>query len=231
LLSSISHDIRTPLAGIAGASSTLASSFETLPAEVRSQLLDTINTEADRLARLVENLLHMTRLSSGKIEIVRDWHPLEDVIGSALNRLDSRLVEHRIEVRVDEPVLLAKIDPVLVEQLIVNLVENAIKYSPASSAIEILAHGTATGVELIVADRGPGFIPGEEERVFDLFFRGGHEAHDRRGTGIGLAICRAVAEVHGGRVEASNRPGGGAQLRVIFAHPEPPPVITEETLE
>ena len=129
LLSAVSHDIRTPLAGIAGASSTLAQSYVSLPDDTRKDLLTTINSEADRLTQLVENLLHMTRLSSGKMEVERQWHPLEDVIGSALNRIDGRLASRRVEIYLEEPLPLVKIDAVLIEQLIVNLLENATKYS------------------------------------------------------------------------------------------------------
>lgn len=229
LLSAVSHDIRTPLAGIAGASSTLAKSFESLPAETRSELLTTINSESERLTQLVENLLHMTRLSSGEMRIDRQWHPLEDVIGSALTRLEDRLASRPVEVRLEEPLPLVKIDAVLVEQLLINLLENAAKYSPEGQLIEVAGRAKGDGVELSVSDRGEGFIAGEEERVFELFYRGGKETHDRRGTGIGLAVCRAVAEVHGGSIEARSRPEGGAVVRVRIPNPEPPPTVNEET--
>jgi two-component system sensor histidine kinase KdpD len=179
---------------------------------------------------LVENLLHMTRLSSGKVEINRQWHPPEDVIGSALNRMEGRLNERSIEIDIHETLPLVRLDAVLVEQLLVNLLENAAKYSPAGSPIEVGARTVSGGIEFAVSDRGPGFRPGEESQVFDLFYRGKSEATDRRGTGIGLAICRAVAELHDGRIEAENRPQGGATVRVMIPNPEPPPPVSEESL-
>lgn len=231
LLSSVSHDIRTPLAGIAGAASGLAASFESLDPATRNELLATINDESERLTQLVENLLHMTRLSSGKVVIDRQWHPVEDVIGSTLNRMERHLAGHSVEIHIDDTVQLGHFDAVLVEQLLVNLIDNAIKYSPAGTAIDVAAKGSAAGVELSVSDCGKGFLPGDEKRVFDLFYRGAGAKPDHRGTGIGLAICRAIAEVHGGRIEAQNRADGGAIVRVFLPHGEKPPTISEQALE
>jgi two-component system sensor histidine kinase KdpD len=223
LLSAVSHDIRTPLAGIAGASSTLATSYESLDSSTRNELLTTINEESERLSQLVENLLHMTRLSSGKVTIDRQWHPLEDVIGSTLGRMERQLEGRSVEVELDDDTTLGHFDSVLIEQLLVNLLDNAVKNSPPGAPIVVAAHATAAGVELQVADRGKGFASGDEERVFELFYRGIDCRPDRRGTGIGLPICRAIAEVHGGTIEARNRPGGGAIVRVAIPHAERPP--------
>lgn len=231
LLSAVSHDLRTPLAGIAGASSTLAESFSTLDPTTRRDLLQSIHSESGRLSRLVENLLHMTRLTGDRVQIERQWHPVDEVVGSALTRMEARLHGRPIQVRLYENLPLISIDAMLVEQLLVNLIENADKYSPPDGPIEIEGHVAPGGVELAVLDRGRGFTPGEEQHVFDLFFRGGEVPHDRAGSGIGLAICHAVAEVHGGRITAANRPGGGAVVTVRLPNAGTPPVIEDISAE
>jgi two-component system sensor histidine kinase KdpD len=226
LLSAVSHDIRTPLAGIAGASSTLATSHDSLDAATRAEMLRTINEESERLSRLVENLLQMTRLSSGKVTINREWHPVDELVGSTLTRMERQLSDRQIETHLDESAAMINVDAILIEQLLVNLVDNAAKFSPPDSPIEVAARRNRDGVEIEVADRGRGFAEGDERRVFDLFYRGATVKSDRWGTGIGLAICRAIAEAHGGRIEAHNRPGGGALIRVALPQPETPPEMS-----
>jgi two-component system sensor histidine kinase KdpD len=223
LLSAVSHDLRTPLAGIAGASSTLARAHDALDATTRAEMLRTIHEESERLARLVDNLLQMTRLSSGKVTIDLQWHPIDEVIGSTLTRMERQLGKRKIETYVDADVGMVSVDAILIEQLLVNLVDNAAKYSPAAGPIEVSARRRSRAVELEVADRGRGFADGDEKRVFELFYRGSDVKSDRWGTGIGLAICRAIADAHGGRIEAHNRPGGGALIRVSLPQPETPP--------
>jgi two-component system sensor histidine kinase KdpD len=225
LLSAVSHDIRTPLAGIAGASSTLARAHDSLDDHTRITLLRTINEEAERLSRLVDNLLQMTRLSSGKVAINLQWHPVEEVIGSTLTRMERQLGERTITTHIDADVAMVRVDAVLIEQLLVNLVDNAAKYSASEGVIEVSARRREGGVELEVADRGRGFADGDERRVFDLFYRGSGVNPDRGGAGIGLAICRAIAEAHGGKIEAHNRPGGGAVIRASLPQSESPPHV------
>jgi two-component system sensor histidine kinase KdpD len=231
LLSAVSHDIRTPLAGIAGASSTLARAGDSLSLQTKSELLRTIKEESERLSRLVENLLQMTRLSSGKVQIDRQWHPIEEIIGSTLTRMERALGNRIIETHVDSRLSLIHVDAVLIEQLLVNLIENATKYSPPDAAIEVSAREARGVIELEVTDRGRGFAPGDEKRVFDLFYRGSSVNPDRRGTGIGLAICRAIAEVHGGRIKAANRPGGGALVSISLPHIAVPPPVNLQLVE
>ncbi|MEX0979021.1 MAG: sensor histidine kinase KdpD [Pirellulales bacterium] len=231
LLSAVSHDIRTPLAGIAGAASSLAAAWESLDAAARNELLSTITDESERLSQLVENLLHMTRLSSGKVVINRQWHPVEDVIGSTLGRMERQLAGRPLSIRVEDTTPLGHFDSVLIEQLLVNLLDNAVKYSPEHSPIDVSARPASRGIELEVADRGKGFPEGDESRVFELFYRGMAARPDRRGTGIGLAICRAIAEAHGGTIEARNRQGGGAVIRVLLPHLETPPQVNTQNLE
>jgi len=173
----------------------------------------------------------MTRLSSGKVSIDRQWHPVEEIVGSTLNRMYQQLIERPVETQVDGVLPLIHVDAVLIEQLLVNLIDNAAKYSSPDKPIVVAARSVDGGVELEVSDRGRGFVDGDEKRVFDLFYRGSDVRSDRRGTGIGLAICRAIAEVHGGRIEAHNRPGGGAVVKVFLPCNEMPPAMTEQISE
>jgi two-component system, OmpR family, sensor histidine kinase KdpD len=213
LLSSVSHDLRTPLATITGAATTLREAAD-LDAATRRDLTDAICEEAERLERLVSNLLDMTRLQSGAVEPRREWVPLVEVIGGALTRVEERLAGRRVRTELADDLPLVSLDPVLVEQLFINLLENAAKYTPAAAEIDI--RGTREGGTLVVdvADRGPGIPPGDEERIFERFHRGAHAGVS--GAGLGLPIARAIAEAHGGRLVASNRPGGGAVFRLTL---------------
>ncbi|NLS91625.1 MAG: DUF4118 domain-containing protein [Planctomycetaceae bacterium] len=225
LLSTVSHDLRTPLAGIAGASSSLAESFELLDGATRRELLETIGDESARLTRLVENLLNMTRLSGGRIAIDKQWHPVDEVVGSALSRLQQQLGERQVDIAIPADLPLGHFDAVLMEQVLINLIENAAKYSPPASAISIEAEDLDDGIELRVLDRGIGLPPGDEERVFERFYRGADVRSDRRGTGLGLAICKAVIDAHGGRIGATIRQGGGTRVWMHLPHDGSPPRI------
>jgi len=211
LLSAVSHDLRTPLASITGAATTLRSQSDKLPPAVRDELLDSISEEALRLSRLVGNLLDMTRLESG-VELRVDLYPLEEIVGAALQRLEPQLAGRETSVSLPEDLPLVKVDDVLLGQVLGNLIENATKYSPPGSAIEIAAEAVAGAVQLEVRDRGPGFAAGEEKRLFEKFYRGKSEGV--RGAGLGLAICRAIVVAHRGSIEALHRPGGGAIFRI-----------------
>jgi two-component system sensor histidine kinase KdpD len=219
LLSAVSHDLRTPLASITGAASTLRAQGDKLDAQTRQELLDSIADEAERLSRLVSNLLDMTRLQSG-VELRRDLYPLEEIAGAALQRIERQLGERSVVIRIPGDLPLVYVDDVLLGQLLVNLLENAIKYTPPDSPIEIEAEASSGFVVLEIRDRGPGFPPGDEQRIFEKFYRGKTEG--TRGAGLGLAICRAVIEAHRGTIEAFNRAGGGAVFRVRIPLPEKP---------
>ncbi len=225
LLSAVSHDLRTPLAAITGAGTMLRDEAALDPA-LRRELVETVCDEAERLERLVSNLLDMTRLDSGAVEPRREWVPLVEVIGSALTRLERRLGGRPVTTTLAEEVPLLSIDPVLVEQLFVNLLENAAKYTPPGSPIEIRASREGGTIVVEVADRGPGLPSGAEERVFERFFRGAHTTV--RGVGLGLPISRAIAQAHGGRLAAANRPGGGAVFRLTLPLPAGVPPATSE---
>jgi two-component system sensor histidine kinase KdpD len=211
LLSAVSHDLRTPLASITGAVSTLRSLGERLQPETQRELLDSIADEAERLSRLVSNLLDMTRLESG-MELRRDLYPLEEIVGAALQRLERQLESRQVTTSLPDSLPLVHVDDVLLGQVVVNLLENAIKYTPSGSAIEVVADSSSEAVTLEVRDRGPGLNSGDELRIFEKFYRG--KPHGVGGAGLGLAICRAIVEVHRGSIEAFNRTGGGAVFRI-----------------
>ncbi len=229
LLSSVSHDLRTPLAVIAGSASSLLESGDAQDGETRRELLQSICDETNRMAILIENVLRMTQLQSGAIALKKQWQPLEEVVGSALGRLDKALADHPVTVRIPTTLPLLHLDGVLVEQVLLNLLDNAARYTPPGTAVDILASVEGEHAVVEVADRGPGLAPGEERHIFDKFVRGAAATiQGRRGAGLGLAICRAIVQIHGGRIWAENRPGGGA--RFVFTMPidRHPPAVSAE---
>ena len=215
LLSSVSHDLKTPLASIAGASSSLLEA-RSLDESTRRQLLETIADEAARLNRLLENILQMSRLDAGVATPSMQWHVLEEIIGSALHRTRQELSSHVLDVRLPAQLPLLFIDGLLIEQIFVNLFENAARYTPAGTRLVIVAGVDGSWMRISVKDNGPGFPVGFEDRIFDKFYRATSSADGGRGSGLGLAICRAIAKVHGGSISASNCPGGGAEFVVCL---------------
>ncbi len=229
LLSAVSHDLRTPLAAIAGAASSLDANITKASIDsANHDLLETIVDESQRLTRLVENLLHMTRLSSGKVQINRQWQPVEEVIGSALHRLEHVLAGREVNVQIDGELLLVHGDDILLETVLVNLIDNALKYSPAHSTIEVESEPVSDGIAIQVADRGCGILPGDEQKIFEKFHRGSGPNTDRRGTGLGLAICDAIVRAHKGTITARNRSGGGTIVRFTVPNESQPPQIALE---
>lgn len=224
LLSSLSHDLRTPLAAIAGAASTLIHDGDTLSPPARRDLASAVLEEADRLGRLVRNLLNMVRMEAGMLQVQREWIPLEEVVGIALIRLDDRLRGHPVRTALPPDLPLLSIDGLLMEQVFVNLLENAAKYTPDGTPIEITASAAAGAVTVEVADRGPGIPPGQEELIFDKFHRL-PDAGPEGGSGLGLTICRGIVQAHGGRIWVFNRPGGGAAFRFTIPTGGPPPAV------
>ena len=224
LLSAVSHDLRTPLAAITGSASALVEGGDELDPGTRRELALGIEDEADRLNRLVHNLLDMTRLESGGIQARKDWHSIEEVVGSALGRMEKALGERRVVIDLPADLPLVPLDPLLIEQALINLLDNAVKYTPADAPIEIAGSVDDGAVSLLIADRGPGFAPDEVERVFEKFYRGGTAA-GRGGAGLGLTIVRGIVQAHGGRAVAANRPGGGALFRITLPLGESPPKV------
>jgi two-component system sensor histidine kinase KdpD len=213
LLSAVSHDLRTPLGAITGAATALRQSPD-MPIATRAELVESVCQEAERLERIVGNLLEMTRLESGTLEPRRDWVLLEELVGSALTRLEKKLVGRKVALDLHPDVGFISVDPVLIEQVLVNLLENALKYTPEGSELAVSATRTGNRIELEVRDHGQGFPPADLEHVFEKFYRGRHVGI--RGVGLGLAICRAIVTAHGGTLRAENHPQGGARLLVGF---------------
>jgi two-component system sensor histidine kinase KdpD len=225
LLSSLSHDMRAPLGSIEHAASALLQAPDTGPSPDRRELLTTILHESQQMGRLVANLLDMMRVESGALQVQKEWQVLSDVVGVALLRLEEQLQDHPVTTSLPPDLPLAPIDEILLEQVFVNLLENAAKYTPPGTAIEIGAEARAEEVVMWVGDRGPGLPPGEEERVFDKFHRA--SAVPGAGVGLGLAIARGIINAHGGRMWAENRAGGGTIFRftipIAGVPPETPP--------
>ena len=218
LLSSVSHDLRTPLAVITGSASSLLDPEAPLSESARRELLEDIYAESERLNRLLGNLLEMTRLNGGEVELRKELQPLEEVVGSALARLEKKLAGRRVTVDLPEDLPMLPLDSLLMEQVFINLLENALKYTPRGSAIHLSAHVRQGAVKVILADQGPGLVPGEEEKIFEKFFRSGSVA-SHNGVGLGLTICRGVVEAHEGRIWAENRPEGGASFCLVLPIP------------
>ncbi|MCK9382603.1 MAG: DUF4118 domain-containing protein [Sulfuritalea sp.] len=225
LLSAVSHDLRTPLTVLVGLADSLTLARPALPPSALESAV-AIRDQALRLSGLVHNLLDMARLQTGKIVLNCEWQPLEEVIGSSLKAMTGALVgrELRLDLAPDLPPL--EFDAVLLERVFCNLLENAAKYAPQGDIV-ITARLAGDVVEVAVVDAGPGLPPNQEESVFDLFERGRHSG---AGGGLGLAICRAIVEAHGGRIQAERRAEGGT--RMVFTLPlGAPPVLEDEAGE
>jgi two-component system sensor histidine kinase KdpD len=208
LLSSVSHDLRTPLTVIAGSASSLVEGEKNLDSETKQELALSIFEEARRLDRLVHNLLEMSRLQSGQAMLAKEWHVLEEVIGCALAQLDPQLHDHPLSLSLPTDLPLVQIDALLMERVIINLLENSLKYTPPGTPLEISVLVQGKEILVAVADRGPGLPTGEEERIFEKFYQ--VSPGSARGAGLGLTICHSIIEAHGGRIWATNREAGGA---------------------
>ena len=220
LLASISHDLRTPLAVMAGAASTLAERGATLPEGSKSELARSIEVKAREMSDLVSNVLDLMRFQSGQVRLRRDWQPLEDLVGAGLEQLRERLREHPVEVRLSPDLPPVHVDAGLVVQLFGNLLDNIAKYTPAGTRAWISATRDGDAVRVLVEDEGPGFPPGEPSKLFEKFQRGNEEGAVV-GAGLGLAICRAIVRAHGGDIEARRREGGGARFDFTLPTKEP----------
>lgn len=219
LLSSVSHDLRTPLAAILGAAGSLDSYGDRMNAEDRRALLDTVKLEGERLDRYIQNLLDMTRLGHGALSPERDWIGVDELIGAATGRVRRYRADSRFVVAIDPDVGSIRVNPALFEQALFNLIDNAAKFSPAGEAVTVQARRDAdAALVLDVRDCGPGIPEDERERVFDMFYSVERGDRGRHGTGLGLAIARGIVEAHGGRVEALpvGKDARGAHLRIAL---------------
>jgi len=228
LLSAISHDLRTPLAVISGASSSLVERGERLDATERSALAHSIFAHSREMSELLAKVLEMTRLESGAIRLQRDWTSLNEIAGSALRRLQERLATHMVMIELPEDLPLLRVDGVLVEQVLGNLLENAAKHTPPRTLVRLRAQASGREMTISVEDFGPGLPEGDLERLFAKFERGGATAAGRGGMGLGLAICRAIVRLHDGSLWAERLAGGGTAFRFTLPLQPPPEMPAAE---
>lgn len=222
LLAALSHDLRTPLTALVGLSESLLRSKPPLN-EIQHSLAADLHHESLRMSQLVSNLLDMARIQSGEVKLHLEWQSVEEIVGSALRASHSFLKAHEIQTRLAPDLPLIHIDAVLMERVLCNLLENATKYTPQGSRIVITAEVGTPFLEIAVNDNGPGLPVGKEEIIFEKFTRGERESATP-GIGLGLAICRAIIEAHGGKIRARQALGGGASI--LFTLPlGNPPVI------
>ena len=211
LLASISHDLRTPLAVITGASSALSDPSMSFDAEARRSLAAQIEAKSKEMAEIISNVLDLIRLESGQFSLRLDWVMIEDLVNSALQRLSTRLMEHSVEVHLPANLPAVHVDGSLVLQVFTNLLENVVKHTPAGTRVIVSAAPEGAFVRVRIDDTGPGLPPGDLERLFAKFHRGRDES-SAGGAGLGLSICRAILTAHGGQIDASQRPEGGARF-------------------
>ena len=222
LLASISHDLRTPLAVIAGAGSALAEHAATLDPATRVSLARSVERKAHEMSELISNVLELTRLESGQLRLRRSWEALDDLAGTALGRVGERLARHPVKLDLPDDLPAVHVDGTLIVQVLVNLLDNAAKYTPDGTAIRIAATADQDRVQVVVEDDGPGLPEGDIARLFAPFQRG-HREGTIAGAGLGLAICRAIVVAHGGRIDAARAAGGGARFEFTLPTSEPGP--------
>lgn len=221
LLAAISHDYRTPLATIMGAASSLEAQGARMDGAQRERLARTIVDEATRLSRMTDNTLQLARLDAPGVALRCDWESAEEIVGAVLAHARRQDAARRVRARLEPDLPLLWCDALLIAQLLDNLVDNALKYSPADAPVEILVRREGDQAVLAVRDRGPGVAPAWRERIFEVFQRG-EGAAQRRGAGVGLAVCRAIARAHGGELRLRPRGRGGASFECVLPLREPP---------
>jgi two-component system sensor histidine kinase KdpD len=229
LLAALSHDLRTPLTSLVGLSESLAMSKPPLTPLQRG-VAEALHAESLRMSNLVTNLLDMARIESGEVKLNLQWQPIEEVVGSALRASQSLLANHTIETHLAPDLPLVRFDAVLMERVLCNLIENAVKYTPPGSVIAIEAQVTEPYLSVTVRDNGPGLPAGHEETVFEKFTRGERESATP-GVGLGLAICRALVEVHDGTIRAEPKVGGGASFIFTIPLGTPPAMPNIDEIE
>lgn len=219
LLAALSHDLRTPLTSLIGLSESLAHS--TPLSATQQNFADALYSESRRMSNLVTNLLDMAKIQSGDVNLNLHWQPIEEVVGSALRASQSFLDHHSVSTALPPNLPLINIDAVLIERVLCNLLENATKYAPPGSAIKISADQSEYSLSVVVSDNGPGLPAGKEEAIFEKFMRGARESATP-GVGLGLAICRAIVEAHGGNISGETSPSGGAVMTFSLPLGTPP---------
>jgi two-component system sensor histidine kinase KdpD len=222
LLSSVSHDLRSPLASMIGSAGTLLSYEDQLPASERHELLEAILGEGQRLDRYIQNLLDMTRLGHGTLKLTRDWVDAGEIVAAAVSRMRKLFPEVRVDVHLPRDTILLHVHPALVEQALFNILENAGRFTPPGDPVRVTVSSEVGRLRVDVADRGPGIPEDERARIFDMFYSVSRGDRGGKGTGLGLAICRGMIGAHGGSVEALPHVGGGTTIRVSLPLPPPP---------
>lgn len=225
LLSSVSHDLRTPLAAITGAATALLQQDIALDQQGRLELVKTIYEEVVHLNEIIRNVLDMTRLETKAITVKKEWQSIEEIVGVVLNRLSDKIAGRAVNVSIPADLPLVPFDSLLIEQVLMNLLDNAVKYTPANTPIDLKAGSKKDSVLIEVADRGAGIPKGDEEKIFEKFVRG---VATGGGIGLGLTICRAIINAHGGEIWAENRPGGGALFRFTLPFAGEAPMLDLE---
>ena len=215
LLNSVSHEFRTPLTAIRGSVNLLLDDKSSK--EINNSLLIEIHTAYEKLNRLVDNLLDMSRLESGMIKLNIEWHDIQDLISVVLKKLENELRGKEVKLEISDSLPLVRIDFILMEQVISNLLYNAIIHTPSDTKIIIRITIPRTDLTIMIEDNGPGFIGIDTERIFDKFYQG---KINKSGIGLGLSICKGLVEIHGGTIVAENIPEGGARFIIRL------PVIT-----
>jgi two-component system sensor histidine kinase KdpD len=226
LLAAVSHDLRTPLTVLQGLAELLAMNHPPLAA-AQLEAAELMQDEAQRMSALVSNLLDMARIERGEVKLHLEWQPLEEVAGVALNATEKILEKHKVHVSIARDLPLVEIDAALITRVLVNLLENASKYTPAGSEVTLSAEVIDDQLSVSVFDTGPGLPAGKEEEIFQKFTRGRRES-STRGVGLGLTICRAIVESHRGRITGANRPDGGAVFTFTLPLGSPPPDAVEQ---
>ncbi len=217
LLAALGHDLRTPMAGITGAASSLVLADSGLTEPARAEMIALIARESRRLSQLVDNLLDLTRLDAGSIQPRLEWQPIEEVVGSARARFEAWFPDVEFVTEIDDTIQ-APLDEVLIEQVLINLLENAVRHGSAEGPLSLSARRNLDALEVEIGDRGPGIQPQDGERIFEPFVTG----PGSQGSGLGLAVCRAIARIHGGTLEHFPRIGGGSVFRLRLPCPDPP---------
>ncbi len=227
LLSAISHDLRTPLATIVGSASTLLDDDVHLKPEDKLDLSRAILDEAERMSNLINNILDMARLDAGIVKLNKQWHPVEEIIGTVLTNLQKHLFGRQVNVSIPPGIPLIFADGVLIEQVLINLIENALRYTPSGTNIDIIIETSQQEIKIAVADYGLGIPKGQEEHLFEKFYQANNEGA-QSGVGLGLTICRAIVEAHGGAINVRNKLEGGAVFTFTLPNDLTPPKLEEK---
>jgi two-component system sensor histidine kinase KdpD len=220
LLRSVSHDLRTPLAGILGSASTVIENYDQLPDSVRKDFLQGICTDAEWLNHLVDNILSMTRFNEGKVILKKEMEAVEELVAGAVQRIKKRTENKDITISIPDELIMIPVEGILIEQVLVNLLDNAIKHTPENAKVYVAVEREAGNIAFSVHDNGPGISEEELPHVFNRFYTSAKQG--RRGFGLGLAICKSIVEAHGGKIIAFNDPTGGAVFRFTLPEKEQP---------